>query len=364
MVTFLWPDALWLMVALPVLVGTYVALCRRRNTEYLRYTALSLVREALAASQRIRRHAPPLFFLLGLAAALLAIARPAAVTTVQSEQGTVILAIDVSLSMAATDVAPTRLAAAQAAMVSFVRAQPGNVRIGIVAFGGNAHVVQFPTVNKRDVLAALDHLALQQYTGIGTALIAAVLALHPSAGVDNGNDIFGYGWESTAPRGIPLLAFNPVEKSHRHITTPTDFSTAIILVSDGCGTIGVSPVKAAEIAADHGIRVYTVGVGTPYGGTANIEGLPPIHAEFQEEVLREIADITRGEYFHARSAGKLNKIYTQLTKQAVLEKRRTEITVPLTLIGMALLLTASVLSLLWWHRFPSSHPPPAPHTNS
>jgi Ca-activated chloride channel family protein len=363
MVTFLWPDALWLMVALPVLVGTYVALCRRRNTEYLRYTALSLVREALAASQWIRRHAPPLFFLLGLAAALLAVARPAAVTTVQSEQGTVILAIDVSLSMAATDVAPTRLAAAQAAMVNFVRAQPGNVRIGIVAFGGNAHVVQSPTVKKSDVLAALDRLALQQYTAIGTALIAAVLTLHPMAGIDNGNDIFENGWESAAPRGM-LAAFNPVEKSHRRITSPTDFSTAIILVSDGCGTIGVSPVKAAEIAADHGIRVYTVGVGTPYGGTANIEGSPPIHAEFQEEVLREIADITRGEYFHARSAGKLNKIYTQLTKQAVLEKRSTEITVPLTLIGMALLLTASVLSLLWWHRFPSSHPPPAPHTSS
>jgi Ca-activated chloride channel family protein len=351
MVTFLSPDALWLMVALPMLVGTYVALCRRRNTEYLRYAALRLVREALASSQWIRRHAPPLFFLLGFAAALLAIARPAVVTTVQSEQGTVILAIDVSLSMAATDVAPTRLAAAQAAMVPFVRAQPRNVRIGIVAFGGNAHIVQFPTLNRRDVLAALDRLALQQYTGIGTALIAAVLTLYPMAGIDNGNDIFENGWESTAPHGIPLLAaFNPVEKSQRRITTPTDFSTAIILVSDGCGTIGVSPVKAAEIAAEHGIRVYAVGVGTPYGGTANIEGWGPIHAEFQEEVLREIASVTRGEYFHARSAGKLNRIYNQLTKRAVLKK--TEITVPFILIGVALLLTASVLSLLWWHRFP------------
>ena len=357
MVTFLWPDALWLMVTLPVLVAAYVGLCRRRNTGYLRYAALSLVREALVSSQWIRRHAPPLFFLLGLAAALLAIARPAAVTTVQSAQGTVILAIDVSLSMAATDVAPTRLAAAQAAMVNFVRAQPENVRIGIVPFGGSAHVLQFPTVNKWDVLAALDRLALQQYTAIGTALIAAVLTLHPKAGIDNGNDIFENGWESTAPGGFPLLAaFNPVEKSHRRITTPTDFSTAIILVSDGCGTIGVSPVKAAEIAAEHGIRVYTVGVGTPYGGTANVEGWPPIHAEFDEEVLREIAHITRGEYFHARSADKLNKIYSQLTRQAVLEERRTEITVPLILTAMALLLTASVLSLLWWQRFPVSAP--------
>src|SRR6185436_14903410 len=108
------------------------------------------------------------------------------------------------------------------------------------------------------VLAALDRLELQPYTGLGTALIAAVLTLHPAAGVDNGNDIFGDGWESASPRGL-LAAFNPVEKSQKRITTPTDFSTAIILVSDGCGTIGVSPVRAAEIAASHGIRVYTVG---------------------------------------------------------------------------------------------------------
>jgi len=355
MVTFLWPDALWLMLALPALIGTYVALCRRKNTEYLRYPALSLVREALASSQWIRRHGPPLFFLLGLAAALLAIARPAAVTTVQSEQGTVILAIDVSLSMAATDVAPTRLAAAKAAMVDFVRAQPANVRIGIVAFGGSAHVVQYPTSNRQDVLAGFERLELQPYTGIGTALITAVLTLHPTAGIDNGNDIFENGWEASAPAGIRLLAaFNPVEKSQKRITAPTDFSTAIILVSDGCGTIGVSPVKAAEIAAEHGVRVYTVGVGTPYCGTGNVPGWGLIHGEFQEEVLRAIADITRGEYFHARSAGKLSKIYGELTRQAVLEKRRAEITVPLILIGMALLLTASALSLLWWHRLPVS----------
>jgi Ca-activated chloride channel family protein len=351
MVTFLWPDALWLMAAVPVLVAAYVGLCRRRNAEYLRYS-LSLVREAVASSQWMRRHAPPLFFLLGLAAALFAVARPAIVTTAQSEQGTVILAIDVSLSMAATDVAPTRLAAAQAAMASFVKAQPANVRVGIVVFGGAAHVVQFPTANKRDVLAALDRLALQQYTAIGNAVIAAVLTLHPMAGVDKGDDIFGNGWEAAAPRGIFLAAFNPVEKSQRRITTPTDYSTAIILVSDGCGTIGVSPVRAAEIAAQRGIRVYTVGVGTPYGGTANVEGWGSIHAEFQEEVLREVARITGGEYFHARNAGKLDSVYSQLTRRAVLEETKTEITLPLVLIGVALLLAASVLSLLWWHRVP------------
>ena len=351
MVTFLWPDALWLMIALPALVGAYLALCRRRNAEFLRYPALSLVRAAVDASHWMRRHLPPLLFLLGLAALLLAVARPAAVTTVRSEQGTVILLMDVSLSMAATDVAPTRLAAARAAAANFVNAQPRNVRIGIVAFGGHAHVVQLPTLNRRNVLAALDRLELQHYTGIGTGLIAAVLTLHPTAGMDDGNDIFNHGWEPMKPEGFWIGPHHPIEKSRRRITTPADLSTAIILVSDGYGTMGVSPVKAAEIAAARGIRVYTVGVGTAYGGTANVEGWPPIHAEFREETLKEIARITRAEYFRARNAAKLNRIYDQLTRQAVLEKRETEITPLLSTIGMMLLITATVLSLLWWHRF-------------
>src|SRR6185436_12599973 len=140
--------------------------------------------------------------------------------------------------------------------------------------------------------AALERLALQEYTAIGTALITAVLTLYPMAGVDNGNDLFKNGWEAAGPRAPLLAAFRFAEKSRKRIAAPTDFSTAIILVSDGCETTGVSPVKAAEIAAEHGIRVYTVGVGTPYGGTASIPGLPPIHADFSEEVLREVARVT------------------------------------------------------------------------
>ena len=350
MVTFLWPDALWLLIALPALVGAYLALCLRRHTEFLRYAALRLVREALLTSHWARRHLPPLVFLLGLAALLLAIARPAAVATVQSQQGTVILAMDVSLSMAAADVAPTRLAAAQAAAMNFVNAQPRNVRIGVVAFGGHAHVVQSPTLSRRHILAALERLELQYYTAIGTGLIAAVLALHPAAGMDNGHDIFNQGWESSKPEAYWLGPYHPIEKSRRRITTPSDLSAAIILVSDGYGTIGVPPVKAAEAAAERGIRVYTVGVGTPYGGMAKVEGWPHIHAEFKEETLKEIARVTRGKYFHARNAGKLDKIYGELTGRAVLEKRETEITPLLSTIGMMLLLAAATLSLLWWHR--------------
>src|SRR3990172_8920962 len=273
--TFLWHDALWLLADLPMLVGAYLVLHRRKNNEALRYPDLSLVREAVGASQWRRRHVPPLLFLLGLGAMFLGVARPVAVVAVPSEQGTVILTIDVSFSMAVTDVAPTRLAAAQAAVADFVKAQPRDVRIGIVAFGGHADVVQSPTLNRGEVLAALDRLELQEYTGIGTGLIAALLTIHPTANPGDEYDIFGRGRRPAGANTVSLHdAHNTEGKSYRRVAPGSYLSTAIVLVSDGQGTMGVPPMKAAKMAADHGVRVYTVGVGTPYGGTANIEGRP------------------------------------------------------------------------------------------
>jgi Ca-activated chloride channel family protein len=202
------------------------------------------------------------------------------------------------------------------------------------------------------VLAAIERVELQQYTGIGTGLIAALLTLRPQAGVDQQGDIFAGGWESGAPQMSWLLLYQPVERSRARIATPSDLSSAIVLVSDGYGTMGVSPIRAAEVAARHGIRVHTIGIGTPYGGPAHVEGWPSIHAEFQEEMLMEIASITRGEYFYAGSARKLSRIYEQLAGEAILEQRATEITTLAAAPGLALLLAAAALSLLWFPRLP------------
>ncbi len=350
--TFLWPHALWLVLGLPVLVGAYVLLLRRRSDHALRYASLGVVREAIGAAQRMRCHIPPLLFLLGVTALVLAVARPAAFVVVPSGQGTVILTIDVSLSMAATDVAPTRLAAARAAAAAFIKAQPPDVRIGIVAFGGYADVVQSPTLNRGDALAALERLELQQYTAIGSGLIAALLTIYPTADIGGGYDIFGRGRRPTGPEHISSHRAHDAEKEpHRRVPPAADLSTAIVLVSDGRGTIGVPPMKAAKMAVDYGVRVYTVGVGTPYGGTANVAGWPAIHAEFEEETLKEIAAVTQGEYFHASTADKLKDIYDKLTRRVVLERKETEITALLAAIGAVLLLAAAVLSLLWFNRF-------------
>ncbi|OGA40136.1 MAG: hypothetical protein A3G24_09740 [Betaproteobacteria bacterium RIFCSPLOWO2_12_FULL_62_13] len=350
--TFLWPHALWLLFGLPVLVGAYVRLLQRRSNQALRYASLSVVREAIGVTLRVRRHIPPLLFLLGITALLLAVARPAAFVVVPSGQGMVILTIDVSLSMAATDVAPTRLAAAQAAAAAFIKAQPPDVRIGIVAFGGHADVVQSPTLNRGGALAALARLELQQYTAIGTGLMAALRTIYPTANIGGEYDIFGRGRQPTEPEHISLHhAHNAEKEPPGRVPPAADLSTAIVLVSDGRGTMGVPPIKAAKMAADHGVRVYTVGVGTPYGGVANVEGWPAIHAEFEEEILKEIAAVTQGEYFHASTAGKLAKIYSKLTRRVVLERKETEITALLAAIGAVLLLVAAVLSLLWCNRF-------------
>jgi Ca-activated chloride channel family protein len=341
---FLWHHALWLMLALPALAGAYVVLLRRKNQAALRYAGFDLVREAVGTTQRYRPHIAPLLLLLGLAALLLAVARPVLVITSPSDRGTVVLLMDVSLSMAATDVPPTRLAAARAAAMTFVKAQPPDVHIGIVAFGGHADLVQPPTSNRADVMAALDRLELQRFTAIGTGLIAALLTIVPSADIGEGHDIFGTG---RAPRRTYDV---PAHSAPKPVRPGSYLSAAVILVSDGVGTMGVPPVTAARMAADLGIRVFTVGVGTLYGGVANTEGWPPIHAEFNEKILKEIADVTRGEYFEARTADKLTKIYEGLGRRVVVERRDREITVLFAAIGVLLALASAVLSLLWSNR--------------
>ena len=348
---FIWHHALCLLLALPALAGTYLVLLPRKNNEALRYAGFGLVREAMGTRARFRPHIPALVLLLGLTVLIVAVARPVIVITSPAKQGTVILLMDVSLSMAASDVPPTRLAAAQAAAMAFVKAQPRDVRIGIVAFGAHADVVQLPTLNRGDVMAALDRLELQRFTAIGIGMIGALLTLVPTAEIGPEYDIFGAG---RAPARVYDLPLNPTPKAERKPRKPlapgSYLSAAIVLVSDGRSTMGIPAVKAAKMAADLGIRVFTVGVGTLYGGTANVEGWPPIHAEFDEETLKEVANITRAEYFLARTADKLTKIYETLGRRVVLERKEHEITALFSAIGVVLMLASAALSLLWSNR--------------
>jgi Ca-activated chloride channel family protein len=348
---FIWQDALWLLVCVPLLAGAYELIVRRgRAREAVRHTDLRLIRAADGVSQRLRRRLPPLLFLLGITALLLAVARPAAVFLLPAHRGTVVLAMDVSISMAATDVKPTRLAAAQAAAAEFVRKVPPGIRIGVVAFGGYAEVVRWPTVDKAQVLNSLSRLQLQQYTAIGTALLAALVTVHPGAAVDPKYDLFSRTDNLPEPWTGASMEF-PVKLNEKPAAgTRLNPSAFIILVSDGKGTLGVPESKAAEMVAAYGIRVYTIGVGTAYGGVAHVEGSHPIHAEFEEDTLKMVADLTNAEYFNASNPDKLKRIYEALSEEAIRERRETEVSALLAALGGFLLVLGASLSLAWHDR--------------
>jgi Ca-activated chloride channel family protein len=347
---FLWLQMLWLLVAVPVLVGGYLLLLRRKKKGAVRYASLGLVKDAMGPGQRLRRHVPPLLFLAAMIATIVAIARPSAVITLPSERRTIVLAIDVSLSMRASDVEPTRLAAAQAAAKAFVQEQPSDVRIAIVSFAGTAALVQSPTHNRDDLVAAIDRLQLQRHTAIGSGLIVALATIFPDEGIDLESVIFGGSAAREAARAAPIDRARKAEKEPFKPVPPGSYSSAaIILLSDGRRTMGPDPIDAARMAADRGVRVYTVGFGTEAGGAVDFGGWS-IYMRLDEETLKAMADVTRGEYFYAGTAADLKKVYENLNARFVLEKKETEITALVTAAAAALALGAAALSILWFNR--------------
>jgi len=346
----LWPEALWLLLAAPALVGAYVFLLRRKKKDAIRYASLSLVKAAIGPGQRFRRHFPPLLFLLALVASIVAIARPSAVITLPSEQRTIILAIDVSLSMRAADIEPSRLAAAQEAAKAFVQEQPADVRIGIVSFAGTASVVQSPTRNRDDLVAAIDRLQLQRHTAIGSGIIVSLATLLPDAGIDLEPLLFGGRGVRDGGRAVPADKAGKAETKPFTPVPPGSYASgAIILLTDGRRTMGPDPADAARMAAERGVRVYTVGFGTAGGGMADVGGWS-VYMRFDEETLKTVADLTRAEYFYAGSAADLKKVYQQLNTQFVLEKKETEIGALAIAVAAVLALAAAALSVLWFNR--------------
>jgi Ca-activated chloride channel homolog len=346
---FLWPQALWLLLAVPMLAALYLWLLRRKKKSALRYASLGIVREALGSGQRFRRHVPPLFFLLAMVALIVAIARPTATITLPSEQRTIILTIDVSLSMRATDVEPSRIAAARNAAKTFVQTQPSDVRIGIVTFAGSASVVQKPTRDRDELIAAIDRLQLQLHTAIGSGIIMSLAALFPDEGLELGIADFGVMPLRDGARGKSLDQRDAPKKEVTPVPPGSNHSAAIILLTDGRRTIGPDPLDAARMAADHGVKVYAVGFGKAGGGMADVDGMP-IYMRFDEETLKAIASLTGGEYFQASSADELKKVYETLNARYVLEKKETEISALASALGALLVLAAAGLSLLWFHR--------------
>ena len=338
---FLWPEFLWLLLTLPLLAGIYIWTLRRKKKLALRYASLSIVKEAMGRGHSWRRHVPPILFLLALFAMLLAAARPLATITLPSRQQTLILAMDVSGSMRATDVKPNRIEAAQAAAKSFIAELPRHVRVGIVAFAGSAQVTQLPTVNRDDLNAAIDSFQLQRGTATGNGIMMSLATLFPDAGID----IAALGPRDGArplradPAKPPPKEFTPVEPGSYN-------SAAIIMLTDGQRTTGVDPLDAAKMAAERGVRVYTVGIGTVDGETIGFEGWS-MRVRLDEETLKSVAQRTQAEYFYAGTAADLKKVYETLSSRLTVEKKETEVSGLFALVGAVLALLSATLSL-WW----------------
>jgi Ca-activated chloride channel family protein len=339
--TFIWPELLWLLVAIPLLVLLYVWLMRRRKRTALRYANLALVRQAMGRGAAWRRHVPPLLMLVAVAALLLAAARPAAVISLPSNQETIVLAMDVSGSMRATDVKPNRLVASQDAAKSFIAELPRSVRVAVVAFAGTAAVVQAPTLSRDDVVAAIDRFQLQRATAIGSGIVLSLATLFPDAGIDL-SQITGQRAMPPGPNDKPKPEFKPVE--------PGSYaSAAIILLTDGQRTTGPDPLEAAKMAADRGVRVYTVGMGTKEGETIGFEGWS-MRVRLDEDTLKSIAQITRADYYYAGTAEDLKKVYQGLSTRIAVEKKETEISALFAALGALLVVAAAGLSVWWFGR--------------
>jgi Ca-activated chloride channel homolog len=325
--SFIWPHMLVLLVLAPLLVAGYVSLVRSRARRTAELAAQGFVPTAPARRRRRLRHVPFGFFLTALVLLLFALARPEVSLALPHREGTVILAFDVSNSMMAKDLEPTRMDAAKAAAKTFVAKQPDSIKIGVVAFSDGALVTQEPTNVQADVDAAIDRLTPMGGTSLGqgiytslTAIAGHPISVDPEALAGNIDDL-----------DIGFLG------------------GAVVLISDGENTSSPDPMKVAELAAVAGVRVYPVGIGSADGTVVDIGGFQ-VATALDEDELTQIASTTGGTYYHAQDADALAGIYKHIDLHITSQTKKQEATGVVTGISTALLLIGATLSLVWFGR--------------
>ena len=338
---FIWPKLLWLLLLLPLLVLLYYWILRRRRKSPVRLASIAVAKLAVGKGPGWRRHVPPLLLLLAFAALLLAVARPTAIVTLPLAERTIILAMDVSGSMRAEDVKPNRLVASQEAAKSFVNNLPREVRVGVVSFAGTAAVVQAPTTSREDIIAAIDRFQLQRGTATGSGIVLSLATLFPDDGIEIAH--------ITGQRNMPRMLGDKEPKKFTPVPAGSYSSAAVIMLTDGQRTTGPDPLDAAKMAAERGIRVYTVGIGTTQGEIIGFEGWS-MRVKLDEETLKNISVLTHGEYFYAGTAEDLKKVYESLSSRMVVERKETEVSALFAGLGALLALMAAGLSLWWFGR--------------
>ncbi len=334
--TFIWPVMLLLLVSVPLFVALYIVLQRRRRRLAAQYSRLGFVQGALAHGPGMRRHIPPAIFLAGFTILMIALARPQTVVSLPRQEGTVILAFDNSGSMVADDLKPTRMEAAKAAARDFVQRQPLSVQIGVVAFSDNGFTVQSPTNDKDAILAAINRLTPQRGTSLGSGILASLNTI--AAGTGQGSHLYSTITPSPTPSPTPM-------------PQGTYTSAVIVLLTDGENNESPDPLAAAQTAADRGVRIYAVGIGSAKGTTVHVNGFT-VHTQLDEATLTQISELTGGTYYNAENEQDLLKIYDNLDSQLVIKPEKTEVTSIFAGASILLLLAGGVFSLLWFSRLP------------
>jgi Ca-activated chloride channel homolog len=353
---FLSPWFLLLLVLLPVVVAIRIWLLRRRRSA-IRYSSLSLVRAAAPRSSRIRRHLPFALFMLSLASLVIAMARPVDIVSVPAGRTTVILALDVSRSMCATDIQPNRLIAAEQAAASFIERQGSTTQIGIVAFAGFAEIVQSPTTDQEVLLDVVASLATGRRTAVGSAILRsldAIAEIDPNVAPSQTDG----DPPEAAPEPVPNGAYAPA---------------IVVLLTDGASNAGPEPVEAAGQASARGVRVYTIGFGTDdpgaqsprcgsqyvgseplnsfdpgaFGGFGGGGGAGGFRRAIDEDTLMAVAEETGGTYYPAESADELATVFAELPTNLITKHEVTEISVAFVALGVLLVALAILLGQAW-----------------
>lgn len=339
--SFIWPVMLLLLLLIPLCAMLYVRIQRRRQRAAAAYGSFGLGQQSASRRLGKRRHIPITLFLIGLATLVVALARPQTVVSLPRIEGTVILAFDVSGSMAADDLKPTRMEAAKAAARDFVAQQPPNVQIGVVSFSDNGFAVQVPTNDQAAVLAAIDRLTPQRGTSLAYGILTSLNAIEVAA---KGGGPHFYSNPTPTPEGEAAPTPTPVPPG-------THTSAVIILLTDGENNEPPDPLTVAQTAVDRGVRIYTIGIGSAEGSLLHIEGYT-IRSRLNEDLLKQIAQLTDGTYYNAQSAQDLLAIYDQLNPELVIKPEKTEVTSLFAGAGILILLIGGAFSLWWFSRLP------------
>src|SRR5271157_2008424 len=334
--SFIWPVMLYSLILIPLLIALYLILQRRRKQIVLFFSKQKTAYEISKRDPGLRRHIPPILFLLSFAILGVALARPQTEVSLPHIEGTVILAFDVSGSMAADDLKPTRMEAAKAAAKSFVAHQPSTVRIGVVAFSDSGLSIQTPTDDQDAILMAINRLAPERGTSLASGILASLAAI--DAGAGQPSEIY------TNLTPVPTLTPTPVPQG-------TYSPAVIVLLTDGENNENPDPLVAAQTAANRGVRIYTVGIGSPAGTNLHINGFT-VHTQLDENLLQQISQISGGTYYNAQSTQDLIKIYNNLNPQLVVTPQVTEVTSIFAGASILLLLIGGMFSLLWFSRLP------------